>query len=277
MHESFIQFAASKPIPFYPATSARYYLIPGSVSTSRMSVYTPIAHKSRITRFRIVMRGKFPPFFSDGNITGSIIKNGKEIHSGTITFLTRLDIGVVTRHKTSYPEIYFDEGDTIGIYITTRYVADSGIDQYLSAIVNFEDYWKTDYFLQFASNRTIPFSGGENYFLNSGNITTGNQSAFSPIPHKSKLVSFRIITHGKWPKLPSEAYIKAYLYKDGKVLVEDSITITSRGDSGVVTRDEISYPNLEFEKNDTIGIYIQTYLMKDAELTQYLSGVLTFE
>ena len=139
MREHFLQFAPQKVIP---ATSiyADCYLNPGNVTKSRMSNYTPIPRKTKCTRLKVVSRGKWPQSpLSKAYIKVNLLKNGKGLSEGGITFVTRLDVGVVTRHITTFPNVYFDVDDAIGIFIQTKYMNNSHLSQYLSAIVNFDD------------------------------------------------------------------------------------------------------------------------------------------
>ena len=151
MPEYFIQFPANKVVPLPSEEDVSdnikagprygaYYLNPGKLTTSRMCVFTPIPVNSKLTRIRLVMRGKFSYAFSvDAFIKAQIVKNGKALPDGEVEFRSRADFPVVTRHMTSYPNLLFEKDDTIGIYITSCYVSNTHNTQYLSAILNFDD------------------------------------------------------------------------------------------------------------------------------------------
>lgn len=136
--EYFIQFAPQTTIPSLTMYAVSY-LNPGNIKTSRMCLYTPIPIKSKCTRFRVVTRGKWPQsLISSAYIRASIIKNGKIVPGGIINFEALFNIGVITRHKTIYPNIEFQNTDTVGIFIETHYMSELVVSQYLSAILNFE-------------------------------------------------------------------------------------------------------------------------------------------
>ena len=284
MTEHFLMFPASETIPMGSTEKvswpgyADYYLNPGTIRTSKMCSYTPVPGKSICTRFRLVMRGMFSTFYSpDAYIKANLLKNGKIIPDGEILFQTLREPYVVTRHKTTFPDVQFDDGDTIAIQIEYRYIKGTDIDQYLSAVLNFEDYYRTPYFVQFAASKAITYSGYTDYYLNPGNIPVSRMCAYTPIPRKSKLTRWRLVTRGRWIGPFDASYIDAFICKNGKKLNEGQINMVSGTDTGVLTRHHTRYPDIEFEEGDTVGIFITTYRIEESGYTQYLSAILNFE
>ena len=136
MGESFLQFAARKPIPYIDNQNF-YMMNPGSLLTTRMALHTPIGFSGTCTRFRFVVRGRWGSFFDFEKIIIHMTKNGKNCHEGYMVFYPTGNLGVLTRHQTVFPNLYFEGHETIGIRIETGGLSSHLQAFYVSAIVNF--------------------------------------------------------------------------------------------------------------------------------------------
>ncbi len=135
MAESFLQFPVDRA---YPSKGWEYHMLnPGSCTTSYMSLYTPLPFSGTLSRFRVVVRGKWLQAQNEV-ITARVTKNRVQIEESEVFFIDeRLDHKVKTRHQTTYPDIKFEEGDTIGVFM---YFSSNKLNNfYTSAIVNFVD------------------------------------------------------------------------------------------------------------------------------------------
>ena len=138
MTESFIQFTPGRSVP-YANNIYDYYLNPGNVTRDFWSLYTPLAFtKGTCTRFRTVTRGMWGPLGNDFKIVTQLTKNRVAIPESKMSFMTRGDFGVVTRHKTTFPNVEFKENDTIGMLLTLNYISYKFPTFYVSSIANFE-------------------------------------------------------------------------------------------------------------------------------------------
>ena len=137
MGESFLQFPARKAIP-YSNSQNNYMMNPGSLLTTRMALQTPVGFSGTCTRFRFVVHGRWGSFFDSEKIIVHMTKNGNNCHEGYMVFYPTGNLGVLTRHQTVLPDLYFDIQDTIGIRIETGGLSSHLQDFYVSAVINFE-------------------------------------------------------------------------------------------------------------------------------------------
>ena len=138
MTESFLQFSTGKSVP-YANNIDDYYVNPGNITIDFLSLYTPIPSSTKCTRFRTVTRGKWGLLGDPFKIVTQLTKNRVVIPESKMSFVTRGDIGVVTRHKTAFPNVEFKEEDAIGMVLTLSNIAYKYSTFYVSAVANFDD------------------------------------------------------------------------------------------------------------------------------------------
>ena len=138
MREHFLQFVPQKVIP-YDSTQKDYVLNPGNISINREALETPLGFSGNCTRFRFIVRGKWGPkqWGTDEKILSYVTKNKEDCLESAVTFRPNGIFNVVTRHMTTYPDVYFEQQDTIGISVLANDLSYHVEDYYVSAIVNF--------------------------------------------------------------------------------------------------------------------------------------------
>ena len=138
MPETFLQFSSDKALPFVPEVAGNYMLNPGNCLRSTMMLRTPLPSAGICTRFRTVIRGKWGPKTGANRIKLQITKNGRaQSEESTMTFGPNGMLGVVTRHKTNFPDIVFEKDDTIGILIISEHINWKVGTYYVSPLLNF--------------------------------------------------------------------------------------------------------------------------------------------
>lgn len=132
-------FTPDRSIPFKTENKGTYQLLPSRVKETTRRFMMPVPGSCILTRIRVVLRGSFPfSLLTSSYLQANIIHNNTFMTEGQIKFKTASDVGVVTRHQTKYPNIFFKEDDLFALELHT-YILMYGInDLYVSAVVTFE-------------------------------------------------------------------------------------------------------------------------------------------
>jgi len=140
MAESFLTFCSDKDIPFtYWVGDQTFQMNPGNIARDQRMLSTPMGTEAGLLwRFRTVVRGRWGPIFNTLTIGAHITKNGVLLPETEMKFYSDGALWVTTHSKEVFPEVFFNNEDTIGLNLATVGGMNDPTKFYVSAVAVFQ-------------------------------------------------------------------------------------------------------------------------------------------
>ena len=141
MSESFILFCSDKEVPYSDTSEVpqEYQMNPSNLARDLRLLQTPISPGAgSLWRFRTVVRGRWGPIFNTLTIGAHITKNGVLLPETEIRFDGDGALVVTTHSKEVFPDVFFNNEDTIGLNLATVGGMNDPTKFYVSAVAVFQ-------------------------------------------------------------------------------------------------------------------------------------------